>query len=439
VKNAIGDQPSASMCQLSVFLPPPIASCLSPEACNSFGRCHPSAFSAFLLRSPALFMLFCADIVMKSTIDVVIPSFRLEEKYILPILQLPVPEAVSATFYVIVDNPRIVVPVAIQEMVDGERVHLIINQTNIGAAETRNTGIDKGKGEWILFLDDDIVVQGQLLFTYADAIAKYSGEIGFIGMIELPEPVADFTKAVKASGSMDIFSIAARKKAFAWGATANIMINRASLKAVRFSTEYPKSGGGEDLDFFLNIRAQNGFKNYKTLPAAIVQHPWWNNEKINFSRPFRYGRGNSRLGKLNPSYTYRDFLNTPETILIAVVALIIVLLLKPGWVIPVLLFIAGILLIECIASGIQTIKRSKSANFKVMIYVVMLRLAQETGVLWEKILRVEWGRIGERFNDDGEINKQNIYRSNTYRIIKWILYPLLIWSIWYAVKPVQDR
>lgn len=376
---------------------------------------------------------------MKSTIDVVIPSFRLEEKYILPILQLPVPEAASVTFYVIVDNPRIVVPAAIQEMVNGDQVQLIINQTNLGAAETRNTGIDTGKGEWILFLDDDIVVQDQLLVTYADAIEKYPGEIGFIGMIELPEPVADFTKAVKASGSMDVFSIAVRKKSFSWGATANIMVNRAALKGVRFSPEYPKSGGGEDLDFFLNIRAQNDYKNYKTLSSAIVQHPWWNNEKINFSRPFRYGRGNSRLGKLNPVYTYRDFLNTPETGLVTFITLIIVSLLKPGWVIPVLIFMAGILLIECIASGIQTFKRSKSVNFKVMIYVVMLRLAQETGVLWEKILRMEWWRIGERFNDDGEINKQNIYRSNTYRIVKWILYPLLIWSIWYVFKPVPAR
>lgn len=384
-------------------------------------------------------MLFCADIIMKPTIDVVIPSFRLDEQYILPVLKLANPVNTAITFYLIVDNPLIVIPTAIQELADNKCVHILINETNLGAAETRNKGIATGTGDWILFLDDDIVVQDQLLFTYADAIEKYPGEIGFIGMIELPEPVTDFTKAVKASGSMDVFGIAARKASFAWGATANIMVRRSAIADIRFSPEYPKSGGGEDLDFFLNIREQNGYKDYKTLPGAIVQHPWWNNEKINFSRPFRYGRGNSRLGKLNPKYTYRDLLNTPETLLVSCIGLVIVLLLKPGWIVPVLLFIGGAVLIEFIASGIQTIKRSKSANLKMIVYVVMLRLAKEAGVLWEELIRMEWWRIGERFNDNGEINKRNIYRSNTYRIVKWILYPVLVWLILCAFKPVRGR
>ncbi|MFT3705738.1 MAG: glycosyltransferase [Agriterribacter sp.] len=367
--------------------------------------------------------------MIKSTIDVVIPSFRLEEKFILPILMLPAPQNALINFYLIVDNPGIIPSAAIQEMTSLSYIHLIINNANIGASETRNKGIDIGTSDWILFLDDDISVKKDLLSVYADAIEQHPSEIGFIGMIELPEPLSAFTKAVKASGSMDIFGVAARKDAFAWGATANIMVSRKAIGNTRFSPAYPKSGGGEDVDFFLHVRENNEYKNYKTLPQAVVQHPWWNNETINFSRPFRYGKGNSRLGKLNPRYTYRDFLNTPETLLIALVVLIIFLFIKQHWVIPVFFFMAGVVLIECIASAVQTIKRTKSIEPPVIGFMILLRFAQEAGLLWQELIRLEWWRIGERFNDNGEVNKWKIFKSNTYRIIKWILYPLLTWTI----------
>ena len=196
----------------------------------------------------------------------------------------------------------------------------------MGAAETRNKGISAGTGDWILFLDDDVVVNKDLLEVYAEAIERYPLEIGFIGLINFPEPASVFTRAIKASGSMDIFSIALRKTSFAWGATANIIVKRNAIGDTKFSEIYPKSGGGEDVDFFLKIRQKNHYQNFRTLPGAVVLHPWWNNEKVDFKRPFRYGKGNSRLGDLNPEYTYYDFLNTPETLLIAFICAVILFL-----------------------------------------------------------------------------------------------------------------
>ena len=363
---------------------------------------------------------------MKVSIDVVIPSFRLEERYILPILRLPKPDAADIKFYLIVDNPAVQPSAAIKEMVDNEHVFLLINEQNIGAAETRNKGINVTHGDWILFLDDDISVKDDLLHVYAQAAIAHPGEIGFIGLVELPPPQTAFTKAISASGSMDIFTIARHKDAFAWGATANIMVRRSAVNDTRFSTAYPKSGGGEDLDFFLKVREMNGYKDYKTLPAAHVVHPWWKNEKADFRRPFRYGIGNSWLGELNPQYTYYDFLNTPETLLISFVTAVVLLVAGSSWAIPALLFAAGALVIELLASAIQTIKRYSTGSVLIILYVTILRLVYETGLLWGKISRLRFGRIGERFHDNGVINKVFFYRTNTYKIVKWILYPLLL-------------
>ena len=93
------------------------------------------------------------------------------------------------------------------------------------------------------------------------------------------------------------------------------MLRRTALQGLRFSEVYPKSGGGEDIDLFLKNKGEKViFRNYKTLPEARVNHPWWNDGRPDFKKPFRYGLGNSWLAQLNPRYAYRDFLNLPETL-----------------------------------------------------------------------------------------------------------------------------
>ncbi len=259
-----------------------------------------------------------------------------------------------------------------------------------------------------------------------EAIAEHPGEIGFLGLINFPEANTNFTKAIKASGSMDIFNIATRKFSFAWGATANTMIKRSAMSKIKFSKVYPKSGGGEDVDFFLRVRKQNNYKNFKTLPGAVVYHPWWKNEVIDFTRPFRYGKGNSHLGALNPEYTYYDFFNTPEVLFLSLLAAIALFFIKDSLAILSLKFIIGVLLIELFASAVQTVKRFPKANIKVIVFVAALRFVHESGLLLGKIAAFQFWRIGERFHDDGKINKLYFYRSSSYKIAKWILYPPLI-------------
>lgn len=363
---------------------------------------------------------------MNLSIDVVIPSFRLDEKYILPMLRLRKPANVNIKFYLVADNPSLIPSPAIQSLVDHKNVFLSVNPENLGSGLTRNNGMNAGNGDWILFLDDDVMVPDDLLETYAQAAVQHADEIGFIGLVNLPKPTTAFTKALTVSGSLDIFSIAGKKASFAWGATANMMIKRSAAGNIQFTGKIPKTGGGEEVDFFLKIRERNQYRNYKTLPQAAVQHPWWNNEQPNYRKPFFYGIGNSWLGDLNPQYAYYDFPNTPETLLLSLVAMIITGLLKPMWVGPLLVFMAGVILIEIIASLIQTIKRSGTGNVQILMYVITLRIVYETGLLWGKLSRLRFGKIGERFHDNGTINKVYFYRTNTYKIVKWVLYPLLV-------------
>lgn len=366
---------------------------------------------------------------MPVSIDIVIPSFRLESKYLLPILRLQRPADAVIRFYLVVDNPAVVPSSDIMEMVDDVNIFLSINPQNMGAAYTRNKGMEMGHGNWILFLDDDIAVVPDLLDIYVNAAREHPDETGFIGLVTMPPPRTAFGKAVVVSGAMDIFTIAKYKKGFAWGATANMMISRDKTGDVRFLADYPKSGGGEDVDFFLRVREKNGYRNYRSLPEAAVEHPWWNNEAVNYQRPYRYGLGKSLLPQLNPQYAYRDFLNTPETLFLCTVATVVLLLVKPVWVLPMLLFMGGVVLIEIIASCLQAVKRKAEINPVIFMYAMLLRMAYEYGRLWGNLRRWRINGIGERFNDDGSIAKTNFYRSSSYRLVKWVLYPILIWLL----------
>ncbi|RYU87362.1 glycosyltransferase [Mucilaginibacter terrigena] len=258
---------------------------------------------------------------MAVSIDVIIPSFRLNPATLLPILNLYRPVN-TIKFYLVADNPSIKPDAAILNLIDNITVFLLINETNKGASETRNRGIEAGQGDWILFLDDDIDVPADLLSVYYNAITARPDETGFIGVVNMPPEPTLFAKAVSANGSMGIFTVAQQKPDFAWGATANIMVNREAVGNVRFADAYPKTGGGEEVEFFLRVREKNNFRNYNSLPAAAVIHPWWGNGKTDFLRFYRYGKGNSYLAQRNPAYRWYDFLNTPETLLITVITLV---------------------------------------------------------------------------------------------------------------------
>lgn len=364
--------------------------------------------------------------MMPTTLDIIVPSFRLSETFLLPILQLEQPAHLQVQFFIIADDPGAVPTAALQTAFLDKKVRFLRNPANLGAAASRNKGLDLSTAEWVLFLDDDITPAPDLLLQYAAAIRKHPQAIGMVGMIALPPATNAFTKAVVASASMDIFGIAAKKTETAWGATANLLCRRSAIGSLRFSDLYPKMGGGEDVDFCFRIREQNGLQNFICWPKARVVHPWWHQGAASWKRSFRYGQGNSLLPAQHPDFGFYDFLSTPETMLLTLLVLPLIYLggyLSLGGMLG---FFAGLLLIEVIATGIQTIKRCKGFSLPVLGYAIALRLVYESGLLQGTLAQQKWSAIGLRFKEDGRPPRWSWLRSNTRKLTKWILYPLLI-------------
>ena len=359
------------------------------------------------------------------SLDVIVPSFRVQKDYILPIINLEKPEGVIVNFYIIVDNPSISINTEILDTVNGEDIHLIINKTNLGASLTRNVGIEAGTGEWILFLDDDIDVSPDLLYIYKETVDTYREEIGFIGLVTLPPAETEFTKATLVSGSVSIFNIAEATDSYAWGATANIAIKREALGPIRFLEEYPKSGGGEDIDFFLRIRKRNNYKNLKTVKRAQVWHPWWNNGKPNFKRPFRYGNGTAFLMHINPEYTRYDFPSTPEALVFTLVSLVLSLFLFPNWSYFIGILSIGIVFIEIIASMINLLRKTKGFSLQMLFYVIAMKFCYDAGILVENLSQGFFKGIFRRFNYSGIPKKDHFIRLNLYKITKLVLFLIL--------------
>jgi len=366
---------------------------------------------------------------MPTSIDVIIPSFRLNPDLLLPILLLRRPANTIVHFYLIADNPNLVPSQAIANLIDNKNVTLLINTANLGASATRNRGIEVGHGKWLLFLDDDVEVNANLLLSYAQAAEQYPHEIGFIGLVTMPEPPTPFAQAVDANGSMAIFGAAKHNEYFAWGATANIMIRRDAVGETRFSLAYPKTGGGEEVEFFLRVRAQNQFTNYRCLPQAHAEHPWWNNGKANYMRFYRYGIGNSYLAQRNPIYKWYDFLNTPETLLLIVIVVFVGQFFYPPILWHVLYLIVTVFIAEYITCVMRVKRKLNRLSLSIAFNIMKLRFVYEWGTLTGNFMRLRLAGIGERFSYDGSTKPQH-FRFNRYKITKLIIYTLAVLALY---------
>lgn len=119
-----------------------------------------------------------------------------------------------------------------------------------GAAVSRNHGLFESAADWVLFLDDDVIPEADVLCHFADAIAARGRETdGFVGTVQMPRPVNRFTRAVAMSHLTYWYEVARKAGAAAagdaatwrvsWGTTANLAVRRSAL---RFGDGFPKTG-----------------------------------------------------------------------------------------------------------------------------------------------------------------------------------------------------
>ena len=253
-----------------------------------------------------------------TTIDIVIPSIRLDAEGLLGALALRVPAGVKIRYIVVSDNPGM----RSEEFVhDGSPVSVIVNAEGLGAPLSRNVGLEVGTGRYVLFIDDDVKTSPDMLCPYMDAIRRDPDAPGYVGPTLFPEPVNSFTRGILASGMLTFFVLPSTPRQMYWGTTSNLMVRRDSIGDARFSERFPKHGGGEDIDFCLRVAANAG-RPFRTVPGAAVRHPWWRNGGRSYARFFRWAFGDSRLVRMHPRSAYLDVPDLIETLTIGTIAMV---------------------------------------------------------------------------------------------------------------------
>ncbi|KAJ3252064.1 hypothetical protein HDU77_005456, partial [Chytriomyces hyalinus] len=263
------------------------------------------------------------------TLDVIVPSFRGDLHTLEAILGVSVPEGVCTMFIIIFDNPADVTACANYKYLLSKygckgNFRIRMNDKNLGAAGARNRGLYESTAEWVLFLDDDVTPCSTILDSYTACIKRYLNASGFVGTTLLPTPQTITQAAVKLAGVTYFWSIAQNEPLrtdIPWGVTANIVVRRTD---VLFDESFPKSGGGEDIDFCLRTTLALCAKTTATVqafvavPDAVAYHPWWDDGNPKWSHFFGWARGDGALAGKFPAISYLNALNSAETIALCI-------------------------------------------------------------------------------------------------------------------------
>lgn len=356
------------------------------------------------------------------SLDIVVPTFRLDEEILLGIVNLPKPANFTVSIYIISDNPAANVPAAIRQLSDDGEINLLINAKNIGPPATRNVGINAGASKWILLLDDDIKPRPNLLLKYAEAIHQNPNAIGFAGVTYFPEPFNNATKALYINGSVGSFTEPERKPSLIWTPTANVILNRQKMDAGLFDASLINA---EDIDFL--VRNSLRFdERYISVPEAAVYHPWWNAGKVQTARMISYGTGASQIARKSyiKQYTYRDFTNTSETVLLLL--LVLPFTFFTGKTTLVIAAIAAVVVAEFITNFIRAVKVGHTSSVAVAAQMMWAKNCFEFGGLYQSLSSGFINGFARRI--DMGFNKINPspFRTNRWKIIKLVILTVLL-------------
>lgn len=330
--------------------------------------------------------------------DIVIPSFRADVRVLESICNLDCPDGLERGVIIVLDNPDHAVSEEFEAWKLLPDVTIVRNRENLGANGSRNRGIEETSAEWILFLDDDIVPEPDLLHFYAKAIWEHGdGVPGFVGITRFPDPVNSFTEGVVASDILTFFDLAEYKEEMSWGITANLLVKREAMGEHRFRKRFPKGGGGEDIDLCLEIVRATGTK-FATEPNAVVHHPWWNGGRRSYRRFSRWAYGDSQLPELHPQHRWRNFPNTAELLfsLLVVFLPLAAITDTPPWI-PVLIA-CGLIVGDWVTEWIRLCTSKSIRNPIIAIESSLVRFSNDLGRARAVLESFKPWRITERFD-----------------------------------------
>ncbi|KAJ2912126.1 hypothetical protein MD484_g8287, partial [Candolleomyces efflorescens] len=372
------------------------------------------------------------------TLDIVIPCYRVNLSILSTILNLSCPSTLSVMFIIIVDDPTSPSIPHLEKLFSHRvDVRIRVNKSNLGASASRNRGLtQESSADWVHFLDDDIVPSNNLLSEVDSIIRRFPNAAGFVGNCKFPVASTVFQAAVHLAGVTYFWDIAEKIESdVPWGVTANLIARRTFNDGVIFDTRYPKTGGGEDIDFCRLKRAEtlqrlgegkgDSEGVFQSAKDVVVTHPWWNGGKRSYWRFFMWAYGDGLLVSRFPELSYRDYApNSAELaclclFLSPVAALLLVIFTDTsdqwlGLLVAVTFRSLASMVFANVAHDLYRhlvlhperdevlnlgpgIKRGPWFWFAVVESTV-IRMFSELGRLGGVVDRREWGAIGRRFD-----------------------------------------
>lgn len=195
-------------------------------------------------------------------LDIVVPSYRTNNNdYLQRIALLRASrDDVYVKFWLVVDNPceshvedvkSLANQLNSQQLQHGNYfINVIHYGQNLGASYARNTGYNYSVADWVLFLDDDVVPEPNLLDAYVGSLNRFPNAKVLAGMTELPEACNFWTSMLRTCNVGYFYSVSKRMRHPPWAVTANLLVRGSRYNpTIQFKECYPKTGGGEDIDF----------------------------------------------------------------------------------------------------------------------------------------------------------------------------------------------
>ena len=370
----------------------------------------------------------------KITLDVIVPTFRTDLNKLKKIINMNIPNDSDVMFIIIVDNPSTLLKKELIKLSKDylpKKVRIRFNYKNVGASISRNRGLDESSSEWILFLDDDVIVYDDLLSEYIKKIKKYGHEFcGFVGNTIIPKATNYIQSGIEMSYITYFYSISKKINNPPWGVTANICLKRPN-KEIRFK-DYIKTGGGEDIKYCLDIK--NEFNQpLKSVKTAICIHPWWSDGKddnINIFRFFNWTQGDGYLMYEHPEYCYVNYPNIIELTLFSLIFSIydpnILKLLTIFWIIEFIVDIHHFTFKDKF-----TAKNFNLNRLYCSILSTVIKNIVDFGHTFFHIKKLNFSKLFIRFDWFCKTNKEAILNEKKNARNKFILYLISIYIFYY--------
>ena len=378
-------------------------------------------------------------------IDIVCPTFRCDLDMLERISNLCPSEGIRASTQIlfVVDNPGVSNLSSVKTLerwTENRLVRVYTNMQNLGASRSRNAGMAQSFADYVICLDDDVIPEAQLLDAYIGAVQRYPQAQALIGCTMLPKQAKTLMQhAILACGITFFYDVANRMQHPPWGVTANICFRGRTQNKIWFNDVYPKTGGGEDVDYCLRLK-ENMFGEdrdqlFVSVPGARAEHPFWN--KI-LQQVSGWASGDVLCLETHPHNTFYAPPNWIETILFIILhasyqyffehICSLVQMQRVCLACVVVFLFEAFLVIFTLQPTKELMRESWIRRVAVNILAVLPSLLQDFVRLRSKIARLKFYQICLHFDwMDGQ--SQHVVKATWNEIFKSVLRGLLLYIL----------